>query len=247
MLPQASMTRKAPQRESGAYELLDAIDAHLDDEDYEQARATLARAIELTGADDPEVLYSEACIVSQQHGVEAAAELLQRVIELDPRHADAHYALARLAEERGMPQHALEHDLHVLRLDARDLREARAQGELRKDAVDRIERIAYEVLHDLPAPFAERLAHVPVILQARPTPSLVKDGIDPRALGLFEGPTDGDTGTAAPSRIVLFTHNLLADFPDEEELGEQIEITLLHEIGHFFGLDEDDMERLGLD
>jgi predicted Zn-dependent protease with MMP-like domain len=46
---------------------------------------------------------------------------------------------------------------------------------------------------------------------------------------------------------VLFVNNLLADFPDDDTLREEVEITLLHEIGHYFGLDEDDMVRLGLD
>ena len=93
----------------------------------------------------------------------------------------------------------------------------------------------------------ERLEHVPVVLEPRPSRDLVQDGFDPRALGLFEGPTDGDSDTPAPTRIVLFTSNLLVDFVEEEELREQIEITLLHEIGHFFNLDEDDLKRLGLE
>jgi predicted Zn-dependent protease with MMP-like domain len=51
----------------------------------------------------------------------------------------------------------------------------------------------------------------------------------------------------APTRIVLYACNLLAEFPDPVDLQEQVEITVLHEVGHYFGLDEDDMERLGLD
>jgi predicted Zn-dependent protease with MMP-like domain len=39
----------------------------------------------------------------------------------------------------------------------------------------------------------------------------------------------------------------LAATESPEELAEQVEITVLHEVGHFFGLEEDDMERLGLD
>jgi predicted Zn-dependent protease with MMP-like domain len=89
------------------------------------------------------------------------------------------------------------------------------------------------------------------VLEARPAEALVREGFDPRALGLFEG--QGDLGQHsgathdAPTRIVLFYANLLASFPDEDALREEIEVTILHEIGHFFGLDEDDMERLGLE
>jgi predicted Zn-dependent protease with MMP-like domain len=225
-------------------ELLDEVEVHLERDELEDARALLARARLLAGADQPDTLYAEACLAWQETGPRAAVPLLTRVIALEPAHADAHYALARAAEEDGERALAIEHDLHVLRLDARQARQSRLATPAR---LERIEQVAYEVLHGLPAPFGERLAHVPVILEARPTPDLVRSGFDPRALGLFEGPTHGDTSTVAPTRIVLYTHNLLADFPEQAELEAEIEITLLHEIGHFFGLEEADMERLGLD
>jgi len=225
-------------------ELLDEVEAHLERDELENARVALAKAQALAGVDDPDTLYAEACLAWQETGPAAAAPLLTRVLTLDPGHADAHYARARAAEEDGQHALAIEHDLHVLRLDARQARESRLATPAR---LERIEQVAYEVLHGLPEPFAERLAHVPVVLEARPTPDLVRSGFDPRALGLFEGPTHGDTSTVAPTRIVLYTHNLLADFPEQAELESEIEITLLHEIGHFFGLEEADMERLGLD
>jgi predicted Zn-dependent protease with MMP-like domain len=46
---------------------------------------------------------------------------------------------------------------------------------------------------------------------------------------------------------VLYTANLLADSLDDEELKIEVETTVLHEVGHYFGLDEEDLERLGLD
>jgi predicted Zn-dependent protease with MMP-like domain len=225
-------------------DLLDEVEAHLECDELENAKGALAKARVLAGADHPDTLYAEACIAWQETGPRAAAPLLTRLLELDQEHADAHYALARAAEEDGQRELAIEHDLHVLRLDARQARESRLATRAR---LERIEQVAYEVLHGLPAPFAERLAHVPVILESRPTPDLVRTGFDPRALGLFEGPTHGDTSTVAPTRIVLYTHNLLADFSEQAELEAEIEITMLHEIGHFFGLEEADMERLGLD
>ena len=79
----------------------------------------------------------------------------------------------------------------------------------------------------------------------------MREGFDPRALGLFEGADDAGQRSGeiqvAPTRIVLFYANLLASFPDEDALREEIDITIRHEVGHFFGLDEDDMERLGLE
>jgi predicted Zn-dependent protease with MMP-like domain len=223
---------------------LDAIDACLGDGDCNGARRRLDEARSLAGEDNPEVRYAEACIVWEERGAEHAVPLLQAVVAADREHSDAWYALARAAEELGDDAGMIEHHLRVHALDARHDREARLG---QPEELDHIERVAYEVLSALPSPFAERLVHVPVLLERRPSRDLVRDGFDPRALGLFEGPTHGDTSTAAPTRIVLFVNNLLADFPDDPELSEQIEITLLHEIGHYFGLDEDDMERLGLD
>jgi len=49
------------------------------------------------------------------------------------------------------------------------------------------------------------------------------------------------------TRIVLFAENLALDFPDADDFEKQVRITVLHELGHYFGLDEDDMVRLGLD
>jgi predicted Zn-dependent protease with MMP-like domain len=75
--------------------------------------------------------------------------------------------------------------------------------------------------------------------------------MDPRSLGLFDGLSDAEVQNAEiatqPTRIVLYTGNLVGSFGTDDELVEEVEITILHEVGHFFGLDEEDMERLGLE
>lgn len=50
-----------------------------------------------------------------------------------------------------------------------------------------------------------------------------------------------------PDRILLFRGPLVEDFPDPAELTEQIRITLMHELGHVIGFDEDDLEERGLE
>lgn len=224
--------------------LLERIDQALDDGDVDDARAALELARELAGEDHPEVLYAEAGIAWEEHGAEAAEAILKRLVGEHPDHADALYALARIAEERDDARAMVGYHVRVLELDARADERTRVGT---PEELDYIEAIARDVLEELPSPFAERLEHVPVVLEPRPSLDLVQDGFDPRALGLFEGPTDGDSHTPAPTRIVLYTSNLLLDFVEEEELREQIEVTLLHEIGHFFNLDEDDLKRLGLE
>ncbi|HWZ91812.1 MAG TPA: metallopeptidase family protein, partial [Polyangiaceae bacterium] len=75
-------------------------------------------------------------------------------------------------------------------------------------------------------------------------------GFDPRALALFEGPSadaSAENEPPAPTRIVLYTANLPAEFEDEEELASEVELTLLQEIGNYFGLEDDELDRLGLE
>jgi predicted Zn-dependent protease with MMP-like domain len=80
---------------------------------------------------------------------------------------------------------------------------------------------------------------------------LVREGFDPRNVGLFEGPMhkheSGDS-TGLPPRIVLYAANLTASLESDDPaaLEREVEITVLHEIGHYFGLDEDRLEELGL-
>lgn len=231
------------EAERALYDALERFETRLTDDDVADAERTLDALAGDVGQGHPEVLFGRARLVWHSQGPLAAHDLLEKAVAADATHADAVHALAQAAEARGEHARMVELFLKVHALDARAHREARIGS--RRD-VDHIERVAREVLAALPSPFGERLTHVPVVLEARPSRAEVREGTDPRLLGLFDGPTDGDTATPAPTRIVLYVNNLLWAFPDDDELDEEIEITLLHEIGHFFRLDEDDMERLGL-
>ena len=120
-----------------------------------------------------------------------------------------------------------------------------------RELEDLIVNAAEETVAGLPQAFRERLEGVPILVAPRPDEELVREGFDPRALGLFEGPTsaehEGNEASDMPTRIVLFAANLLAESVDEEQLKAEVATTVLHEVGHYFGLEEDDMERLGLD
>lgn len=223
---------------------LDQFEAAFAEGDLDGARTAWQRARDLAGPDEPEIVYAEARLVREGDGDDAAQPLLERVVELDDTHADAHHDLALAAEAREDRKAMIEHFQRVRVLDAKRDRDARLGN---AHELAHIERVAREVLAGLPPPWGERLADVPVVLERHPSKDVVAEGFDPRSIGLFEGRTHGDEDTPAPSRIVLYTCNLLAEFPKEPELSQEIEITLLHEIGHFFGLEEEDMERLGLD
>ncbi|MDB4989458.1 MAG: hypothetical protein JWN04_4636 [Myxococcaceae bacterium] len=223
--------------------ILAELERCLSDEDVEGARAALSAAEEIAGPDDPDVGYGRALIAWETGELEAGVAELKRVLEVDPEFADAHHTLGLLLEELSDEQGMIHHFLRTRALDAK-LDRDRSIGT--PEDIDRIERVARKTIEELPDEFASLLKSVPVMLETRPSRALVESGFDPRAYGLFEGPEHGDDDVPAPTRVVLFTSNLLSSFSGDE-LDEQVEITVFHEVGHYFGLDEEDMARLGLD
>lgn len=114
---------------------------------------------------------------------------------------------------------------------------------------DEVEKITLDTLAELPANIRAHLEKVPILIDTAPNEDHVADGLDPRSLGLFNGtplPESG-SGTPAITNILLFKTNLARFAHDEEELADEIRITVLHETAHYFGLDEEDLEAIGLD
>ena len=71
---------------------------------------------------------------------------------------------------------------------------------------------------------------------------------DPDLFGLYEGvplPERGDWAGALPDRIRIFRVPLVESFADPVELEEEIRVTVLHELAHYFGIDEDRLDELG--
>jgi len=114
---------------------------------------------------------------------------------------------------------------------------------------DEVERIALATLAELPAHIREHLERVPILIDEVPSEHLVAEGWDPRLLGFFQGTPMPEDGALAPTvtSILLFKKNLERAAIDAEHLAEEIRITVLHETAHYFGLDDDDLEALGLD
>lgn len=107
----------------------------------------------------------------------------------------------------------------------------------------------------LPRQFRQSLDRVPVIVQELPDEEFATLGegedLSPDMLGLFDGvplPDTGDwEGALRPNRIYLFQRNLERMSATRDELVEQIRITLYHELGHYLGFEEEDMDDLGLE
>jgi predicted Zn-dependent protease with MMP-like domain len=105
------------------------------------------------------------------------------------------------------------------------------------------------VLISLPAPLREEAKQLPVMLERIPNAGLLEEGIEADTLGLFTGAEFAEQGhIPMPSQIILFLENLwnYAE-SDENAFREEIRTTFLHELGHFFGLEEEDLLERGLE
>jgi predicted Zn-dependent protease with MMP-like domain len=101
----------------------------------------------------------------------------------------------------------------------------------------------------LPGPLRQQARKLPVTFEHLPNSGLQADGIAPDTLGLFTGPDFvAEDATPMPPQIILFLENLW-DFAEGDEaiFREEVATTLLHELGHYLGLDEDELIDRGLE
>lgn len=109
------------------------------------------------------------------------------------------------------------------------------------------------MLDELPKEFHEQLHNIEIVVQRRPNKHQLAeidlDSHEEVLYGLYEGVPLPDRSAfdppTLPDKITLFSEPLLADFPDPDQLREQIRLTVIHEIAHFFGMDDDEIEKLG--
>jgi predicted Zn-dependent protease with MMP-like domain len=101
----------------------------------------------------------------------------------------------------------------------------------------------------LPKPLRERAEKLPVMFERQPNAGLQADGIETDTLGLFTGPEFADEGNVPmPPQIILFLENLWDFTEDDEEIfRDEVRTTFLHELGHYFGLDEDELTERGME
>ncbi len=110
-----------------------------------------------------------------------------------------------------------------------------------------------EAIAELPEHAKPHLANAVIDVEALPSDEDLKDGeLSPSILGVFRGVPIDERSPTEPShhqtvRITLFKNNLERFARSREELLEEIKITVLHEVGHLLGLDEDELYERGLD
>jgi len=125
----------------------------------------------------------------------------------------------------------------------------RVKGRSEEEFYELVER----ALEDLPDELASLLDNVAIVVDDWPeysTPLVGRDGDgDDTLYGLYEGVPLTERGAGyygiLPDRITIFRGPLERDFGRSEDLEEQVRITVVHEVAHHFGFDEDRLEELG--
>lgn len=108
----------------------------------------------------------------------------------------------------------------------------------------RFEHLVADALDGLPDEVAALMSNVAVVIEDDPPPD------DPDLLGLYDGVplTERTAGWGAldlPDRVVVFRSSTLAICESEEEVAEEVWITIVHEVAHFHGMSEERIHELG--
>jgi len=119
------------------------------------------------------------------------------------------------------------------------------QQDIRKEVV--------RIVDKLPRRFREQLRNVEFVVESRPSADLLRaEGLDPRhdsLYGIYQGVPLPERSSLdpplLPDKITIFAEPLLEDFSDPDELLDEVRLTVIHEIAHYFGMDEDEIGDLG--
>jgi predicted Zn-dependent protease with MMP-like domain len=204
------------------------------------------RAVEVA-PDSPEVRVALADARFDLCDLRGARDEVRQALELDPKCADAHWALGRIetaSRDMAAADAAFE---KAVRLDPERF--------FRPTRVTETELVALveEGLAELPEAVRDFMKNVAITVEDVPAMERLTDQdppLSPGILGLFEGTppvheaTDGPA--VLPRQITLFRRNIEIESSDRDELRDLALSTLVHEIGHYLGLDEDDLDKRGL-
>jgi predicted Zn-dependent protease with MMP-like domain len=115
----------------------------------------------------------------------------------------------------------------------------------------RFERLVREAIDSIPKRFQRAMDNIVIVVEDEPSDDLLDEmGIDPpdTLFGLYQGtPLTERTssyGNVLPDRIVLFQGPIEDDSETEDDVVVAIGETLIHEVGHYFGLSEDEIEEI---
>jgi predicted Zn-dependent protease with MMP-like domain len=118
---------------------------------------------------------------------------------------------------------------------------------------DRFERLVERALAAIPMPFAAALDEVAVVIEDEPSAHQLRENElapDDTLYGLYEGVPRTEWGADSvpiPNKISLFRLPLEEDFPDPDDLADEVRVTVIHELAHHLGIDDERLEELGVD
>jgi len=119
---------------------------------------------------------------------------------------------------------------------------------------EEFERIAQEVFDGLPKHLLERIDNVRIVVEAAPSAETMHQvALAPSSmlLGLYEGVpltkrgVDYGVAPVVPDKITLYQRNIELSCSSEKEISEKIKEVLIHEIGHYFGMNEREIREAG--
>ena len=113
------------------------------------------------------------------------------------------------------------------------------------------ERLVAEAVTLIPRQFRREIRNLALVVEDEPSPALLTEmEVDPpdSLYGLYQGTPlterGWDFGNALPDRITIFQRPIEEDCDDEDEIRAVIGETLIHEVGHYFGLSEEEIEEI---
>ncbi|HEV2439836.1 MAG TPA: metallopeptidase family protein [bacterium] len=110
------------------------------------------------------------------------------------------------------------------------------------------ERLVAQALDGLPPRFSERLRNIAVMVDARPSREIAAE-LGGDILGLYQGASELEQSPMAayelPEIVVIYQQNIEAICRTDAEVVEEVRKTVIHEIGHHFGLSDAEMEEWG--
>jgi tetratricopeptide (TPR) repeat protein len=198
--------------------------------------------------DDPDVVYERGVALFELCRFDEAQRAFQRAQALSPDDPWVLHQLGLLAERRGDAHTAEQLLSQAQRLDAKTFAPDLAVDERAFRA--EVER----ALSQLPPEERKALAGVPIEIRDLPDATdllAVDPPLSPAILGLYRGPPA--TGRCDPGdgphcrSIVFYRKNLIRFAHSQQELDDQVRITLLHELGHLHGEDDDELRDRGLE
>jgi predicted Zn-dependent protease with MMP-like domain/Tfp pilus assembly protein PilF len=196
-----------------------------------------------------EAKLERACALYELCRFDDAEGAFRQVLKQGPGEPWAHHHLGLIAERRGKRDEAERHFAEARELSPEEFPEPVVLADAEFEA------LVEAAIREIPEEFRDKLDNLRITVEPLPdVEDLLAESppLSPGLLGLFHGTPLGERSVAnaadhATARVVLFQRNLERAARTREELADQVRITVLHELGHLVGLDEEDLEERGLD